>query len=90
MRVNSYTAETYLEERDELREQFAAVALQALVAIRCLDEGVDIPETRRAFILASSSNPKQFIQRRGRILRVAKGKTWRKSMISWSRHLLIR
>jgi DNA phosphorothioation system restriction enzyme len=75
MRVNSYTAETYLEERDELREQFADGALQALVAIRCLDEGVDIPETRRAFILASSSNPKQFIQRRGRILRRAKGKT---------------
>jgi superfamily II DNA or RNA helicase len=57
-----------------LREQFAAGALQALVAIRCLDEGVDIPETRRAFILASSTNPKQFIQRRGRILRLAKGK----------------
>lgn len=74
MRVNSYTAETYLEERDHLREQFAAGALQALVAIRCLDEGVDIPETRRAFILASSTNPKQFIQRRGRILRLAKGK----------------
>ena len=74
MRVNSYTAETYLEERDQLREQFAAGALQALVAIRCLDEGVDIPETRRAFILASSTNPKQFIQRRGRILRLAKGK----------------
>jgi DNA phosphorothioation system restriction enzyme len=75
MRVNSYTAETYLEERDELRKQFAEGTLQALVAIRCLDEGVDIPETRRAFILASSTNPKQFIQRRGRILRLAKGKT---------------
>jgi DNA phosphorothioation system restriction enzyme len=75
MRVNSYTAETYLEERDELRKQFADGDLQALVAIRCLDEGVDIPETRRAFILASSTNPKQFIQRRGRILRRAKGKT---------------
>lgn len=75
MRVNSYTAETFLDERDQLREQFAEGALQALVAIRCLDEGVDIPETRRAFILASSTNPKQFIQRRGRILRRAKGKT---------------
>jgi DNA phosphorothioation system restriction enzyme len=74
MRVNSYTAETYLDERDELRKLFVDGTLQALVAIRCLDEGIDIPETRRAFILASSSNPKQFIQRRGRILRKAPGK----------------
>jgi DNA phosphorothioation system restriction enzyme len=74
MKVNSYTAETYLEERNELRRSFAEGTLQALVAIRCLDEGVDIPETRRAFILASSSNPKQFIQRRGRVLRRAEGK----------------
>jgi DNA phosphorothioation system restriction enzyme len=74
MRVNSYTAETYLDERDELRKHFVDGTLQALVAIRCLDEGIDIPETRRAFILASSSNPKQFIQRRGRILRQAPGK----------------
>ena len=74
MCVNSYTAETYLDERDELRKHFVDGTLQALVAIRCLDEGIDIPETRRAFILASSSNPKQFIQRRGRILRQALGK----------------
>jgi DNA phosphorothioation system restriction enzyme len=74
MRVNSYTADTYLEERDELRQLFVTGTLQVLVAIRCLDEGIDIPETRRAFILASSSNPKQFIQRRGRILRLAPGK----------------
>ena len=74
MRVNSYTAETYLEERDELRTLFVDGSLQVLVAIRCLDEGIDMPETLRAFILASSSNPKQFIQRRGRILRPAPGK----------------
>jgi DNA phosphorothioation system restriction enzyme len=75
MRVNSYTADTYLEERDVLRTLFVDGTLQVLVAIRCLDEGIDIPETQRAFILASSSNPKQFIQRRGRILRLAPGKT---------------
>ena len=49
-------------------------ALQGLVAIRCLDEGVDIPATRTAVILASSNNPRQFIQRRGRVLRPAPGK----------------
>lgn len=42
-----------------------------LVAIRCLDEGVDIPQTSHALILASSQNPREFIQRRGRVLRKA-------------------
>jgi DNA phosphorothioation system restriction enzyme len=74
MSVDSYTAETFLAQRDDLRQRFATGELQGLVAIRCLDEGVDIPETRRAFILASSTNPKQFIQRRGRILRPYPGK----------------
>jgi superfamily II DNA or RNA helicase len=43
--------------------------------MKCLDEGIDVPSTRIAFILASSSNPREFIQRRGRILRKAPGKT---------------
>lgn len=45
-----------------------------LVAIRCLDEGVDIPVVSHALILASSQNPRQFIQRRGRVLRKLDGK----------------
>ncbi len=45
-----------------------------IVAVKCLDEGVDVPSTRTAFFLASTSNPKEFVQRRGRILRLAKGK----------------
>jgi superfamily II DNA or RNA helicase len=45
-----------------------------LVAIRCLDEGVDIPAITHAVILASSRNPREFIQRRGRLLRKAEGK----------------
>jgi len=45
-----------------------------LTAIRCLDEGVDIPEISHAIILASSKNPREFIQRRGRVLRTAPGK----------------
>lgn len=45
-----------------------------LVSIKCLDEGVDIPATTHALILASSKNPREFIQRRGRVLRKAKGK----------------
>lgn len=46
-----------------------------LASIRCLDEGVDIPSATHALILASSQNPREFIQRRGRILRKAPGKT---------------
>ena len=45
-----------------------------LVSIKCLDEGVDIPAVSHAFILASSQNPRQFIQRRGRVLRQSPGK----------------
>lgn len=45
-----------------------------LVSIRCLDEGVDIPAVSHALILASSQNPRQFIQRRGRVLRKSKDK----------------
>jgi superfamily II DNA or RNA helicase len=45
-----------------------------VTAIRCLDEGVDIPSVTHALILASSRNPREFVQRRGRVLRKAPGK----------------
>ena len=73
-RVNTYTTDTPLETREKLRQQFESGELQGLVAIRCLDEGIDIPAIQTAVILASSSNPRQFIQRRGRILRPYPGK----------------
>ena len=73
-RVNTYTFETPLSEREKLRQQFESGELQGLVAIRCLDEGVDIPAIQNAVILASTGNPRQFIQRRGRILRPSPGK----------------
>ena len=46
-----------------------------IVSIRCLDEGVDIPVATHALIMASSRNPREFIQRRGRVLRAAPGKS---------------
>lgn len=73
-RVNTYTADTPLQEREKICQQFDTGQLQGLVAIRCLDEGIDIPSIRHAVILASTSNPRQFIQRRGRILRPHPGK----------------
>jgi superfamily II DNA or RNA helicase len=46
-----------------------------VVSIRCLDEGVDIPAVSHALILASSKNPREYVQRRGRVLRKAEGKS---------------
>ena len=69
--VHKFTAEEDTEERQRLLSGFASGEWQALVAMKCLDEGVDVPDTKTAFFLASSSNPREFIQRRGRILRKA-------------------
>ena len=73
--AHPYTADTSRPLRRRLLERFGTGDdLRFLVAMRCLDEGVDIPDARIAYLLASSSNPRQFIQRRGRILRRAPGK----------------
>ena len=63
------------KKRDSLLAKFACGERDVLIAIKCLDEGVDVPSTRIAIILASSHNPIEFIQRRGRILRRYEGKT---------------
>ena len=79
MRVSKFTSEENAAEREMIKENFAdGTMLQALVAIRCLDEGVNIPGIRTAFILASSTNPKEYIQRRGRVLRKAPNKPFAK------------
>jgi len=69
MKIDKFTAKESTEERKNILERFEKKDLQGIAAIRCLDEGVDVPATRRAFILSSGTNPRQFIQRRGRILR---------------------
>jgi superfamily II DNA or RNA helicase len=63
-------------KREQLLDHFRLKLIDGLVAIRCLDEGIDVPACRRAYLLASSRNPRQQIQRRGRILRRAEGKDW--------------
>ncbi|MCI1985267.1 MAG: DEAD/DEAH box helicase family protein [Lactobacillus sp.] len=63
-----------LAKRTQVLEAFAAGEIAVLVAVKCLDEGVDVPATREAYFLASTSNPREFVQRRGRILRRALGK----------------
>lgn len=74
MSVAKFTAAENIEERATIKEQFLLGRLQAIVAIKCLDEGVNIPGIKTAFILASTTNPKEYIQRRGRVLRKAPNK----------------
>lgn len=76
MRVSKFTSEEDIAERETLKKEFRDGNLQALVAIKCLDEGVNIPNIKTAFMLASTTNPKEYIQRRGRLLRLAPGKEY--------------
>lgn len=77
MKVSQFTSKENVEERNILKREFADGSnLQALIAIKCLDEGVNIPKIKTALILASTNNPKEYIQRRGRVLRLAEGKDY--------------
>lgn len=69
MKVRQFTSRENSAEREEIKEMFSNAALQALIAIKCLDEGVNIPMIKTAFILASTTNPREYVQRRGRLLR---------------------
>lgn len=57
------------KDRDEILSEFAKGKLQVLTSMKCLDEGVDVPRSELAIFCASTGNPRQFIQRRGRVLR---------------------
>lgn len=74
MKTAQFTSREDAGERKVRLCQFADGELQALVAIKCLDEGVNVPAIRTAFLLASTTNPKEYIQRRGRVLRLSPGK----------------
>lgn len=71
-----FTAAEDRQQRKDILSLFEQRIIQALVAIRCLDEGVDIPQLETAIVMSSGNNPKEFIQRRGRILRKATGKKY--------------
>lgn len=75
MNVAQFTSREDSITRDMIKKKFFdGDYLQVLVAIKCLDEGVNIPAIKIAFILASTTNPKEYIQRRGRVLRKYPGK----------------
>lgn len=71
---HKFTGSESISDRLLLLDQFSKGNINALVAMKCLDEGVDVPSAETAIIMASTSNPREYIQRRGRILRRHKGK----------------
>lgn len=70
--VKKFTSDS--RERNKILADFASGELEVLISMKCLDEGVDVPRSEMAIFCASTGNPRQFIQRRGRILRTHKDK----------------
>ena len=64
-----FIGKTSKKDRDELMSLFKQERIDALVAMKVLDEGIDVPACKTAYILASTKNPRQYVQRRGRVLR---------------------
>ena len=65
--VKKFTSD--VKGRSEILEKYAKGEIEVLTSMKCLDEGVDVPRSEMAIFCASTGNPRQFIQRRGRILR---------------------
>lgn len=72
--LKSFTYADTLANRKNIIDDFVSKKIQAIVSIRCLDEGLNVPNINSAFILSSSDDPKEYIQRRGRVLRKAANK----------------
>lgn len=70
--VKQFTSSS--SDRDQMIEDFSLGKLDVLTSMKCLDEGVDVPRSEMAVFCASTGNPRQFIQRRGRILRTHEDK----------------
>lgn len=77
-KVSQFTATENMQERMLLVDSFNKGEIAALAAIRCLDEGINIPSIKSALILSSNDDYREFVQRRGRILRTYKGKNYAK------------
>ena len=63
-----------LDDAPSILKSFSEGDIQILLSMKCLDEGVDIPRAEHAIFCSSTGNPRQFVQRRGRVLRKSKGK----------------
>ncbi|MGN8163825.1 DEAD/DEAH box helicase family protein [Pantoea sp. 22096] len=73
-RTSKFTSEQSLALRRDIMESFKNANIDALVSKRVLDEGIDVPACSQAFLMASTRNERQYIQRRGRVLRRAPNK----------------
>ena len=73
---SQFTAQENMKERMELVDAFNKGEISALAAIRCLDEGINIPSIKSALILSSNDDYREFVQRRGRILRQYRNKQY--------------
>ena len=76
IRTSFFTCNENSKRRKEILKDFSNSDIKCLISIRVLDEGIDVPEVENAFLLASSRNRRQFVQRRGRILRKSKNKDY--------------
>lgn len=70
--VKQFTANS--TNREDILKSFEESKIHVLTSMKCLDEGVDVPRSELAIFCASTGNPRQFIQRRGRVLRLHKDK----------------
>lgn len=70
--VRQFTGDT--PDRDQILKDFADGKIDVITSMKCLDEGVDVPRSELAVFCSSTGNPRQFIQRRGRVLRTHKDK----------------
>lgn len=67
--VKQFTGDSLSQDRIAMLNDFSTGKLQVLTSMKCLDEGVDVPRAETAIFCSSTGNPRQFIQRRGRVLR---------------------
>lgn len=74
IKVSQFTSK--IANRDEVLKNFQNGKTHVLTSMKCLDEGVDVPRSELAIFCSSSGNPRQFIQRRGRVLRTHKDKIY--------------
>jgi superfamily II DNA or RNA helicase len=66
---SEFIAETTKKDRIMLRDAVESGEIKFIVSILCMDQGVDIPALEYGFFLSQTQNPRQYIQRLGRLLR---------------------
>ncbi len=72
IRTTKFTGDNTLAERISAIDSLRSHSINAIVAIKCLDEGVDIPSAKLAFFLSNNTDPREYVQRLGRVLRLDK------------------